>query len=317
MKILVISPNFWHQTVWSLGLYIDALYKAHKPWFFGPGYEHHNGVAHVNDIIAMMDTKPDLLCFHQPQHFAHIKGLPELRIPKIVHVGEYGFNGFEWVPDWIDNNKFDLMVSDFKSNTDTHARRGRTPTLWHVWGTDTEVFKDEGKERDLDVSCLYSVRHYTEGPGPSAQYPRRLDAIHQINESGVRSFARGICAENQNILSGSEYTGLLNRSRMSIDSPDRDRNIHQRWMEISACGAVLLAYEAGRREHLDLGFKQLTNCVFYDPFSEDNLKKTIRTLVHDSELLQSIAHAGKAFIKEHFDVVRTSERFWRKAAGIL
>jgi len=319
MKVLVISPNFFAQTVWTLGLCISKLYASHETRFFGPGYDNHNpSLTHVQDILSYTIPDADIVCFHQPQHFSHIKGLENLKIPTIVHVGEYGFNHFEWIPDWIDEKKFSLMVSDFKSNTDAHESRGRTPTLWHVWGADTEVLQDEGIDRDIDVTALFSVRHYTEGLGSiSSQYPRRSDSIRQVENSGVRAFTRGICAEDQNIITGEAYTKLLNRSRIAVDSPDRSRNIHQRWFEYPACGALLLAYVPGRDEHNILGFKHLDNCVFYDPFEEGGLTRTIKVLMRQPDMVKAIANDGNRFVRDKFNLEKTTKRFWRKVEGIL
>jgi len=112
-------------------------------------------------------------------------------------------------------------------------------------GYDAETFKDEGKERDIDILVSGSLGQDTH----RWVYPVRNWLADVVPEIGVKEGLKVKVKQHPGYFPtkqpkkgyAEEYAGLLNRSKIAIGGSSHWRLLLKKLLEIPACGTILLS----------------------------------------------------------------------------
>ncbi len=153
-----------------------------------------------------------------------------------------------WVPWAIDRKKQYLEENGIREVLSFSNRflkpYGEVAKFHTVYcGYDKEIFKDQGKERDIDVLIHGSLGEDTH----KWVYPIRNWLAEVLPEIGIKE---GINVKIMNhpgyVLNGEinfseQYSEILNRSKIAIGGSSHWRLPLKKFYEVSACGAILLS----------------------------------------------------------------------------
>lgn len=200
------------------------------------------------------------------------------------------FNRFPCKPT-VENSDLNIVIESSISFFDS-PHRSKFVQLWAA--QDPEIFFDDFRERDLDVSFIGSVTNYRSN---------RMEYMSYLDQQDINLyFGRG----KEKPLTYMEYADIFRRSKMSINfsaSTSIHHQIKGRVFEVMLCGSLLLETENNETN------KFFTPMVDYIPFSskEDLLDKVHYFLEHEEERKQ-IASNGYNKALEQYNCARFWER---------
>ncbi len=149
-------------------------------------------------------------------------------------------------------------------------------------GYDQELLSDQGQERDIELGFLGSTE--------SKMYNLRRQLLLAMEET------EGLTVTRTN--SGKEYCDMLNRVKIFVGADVGFGEYMIKNFEAMACGCLLLTWDQGEAENQALGFEDMKNVVLYRDL--DELKQKLAKLRSNPELVEMIASAGQAMVKERY-----------------
>jgi len=191
-----------------------------------------------------------------------------------------------------------LIVTTWKDGLTLPKREGKV--FLSQWGVNSNLFRDLGLQRDLDVSFV------------GQRYGEREKYINALRKAGIEVQVFGWGWPNSYRLNQFEMVEVLNRSKIVLNFADASRSgikqIKARPFEATACGACLLTeYSEGIEE-------------FFQPGSEVVCFRTLEEMVdkakyylNQEEERREIARTGEARSVRDHDIKARLQKILDKA----
>jgi len=238
--------------------------------------------------VVILNTKSRMFDFYSP-FTKTMKGciLPKgfiesKQIPKVVIEEDYHYEDND---DWYLECGCDLLIQRHYSQ---YLRGGNLRVEWLPFSVDTDMFRPDNIVRRRKFCFIGSI---------SSAYPERRLLCDFLAKKGILHVYESHQKLNMDyIKSLQSYFGFLSTS--SIYDICAAKNF-----EILSCGAVLIT---NKFSGLDLLFPSNAYCEI--PVDPQKAYTILLSLIHNSELCQSLITAGRQCILEkHSNFTRTKE----------
>ena len=291
MVILILAPNHVRRYNWGIQLFKIEIGRQHRVFFYGPGHKGYNSSLTVSDVLEKLPVKPDLLITFGYKYSIPFRGLNRVYdIPKIHFMIEY-------LPKWeipydnfLKKNNYDLILANKRSEVPRFEKKELAKKVaWMPFSVDTDLYRDRGLKRDIDVSFICSK-------GSMTIYPYRRRIGEMLDRMPIRTHTSFVARK--------QYIKVLNRSKIAVSNNSVFRYWSMRYTEIPACGTMLLANKA---EDLDaVGMVDKEHFVFYTSLMD--LEKKIKWYLEKDKERNEIAKRGMEFVrKNHSNEMRVQQ----------
>jgi len=299
MKILILAPNWITRYHWGHQLFRNEIARQHDVTFYGPGYDNYIKGTSVPEIVSKYG-KPDLILTQYLRFSREFTRLRKVNIPKAHIIIDYVPKTINRYDKWFKQNKIDLVFVKMHSQVKRLRKSGAVGNVaWLPFSVDTEVYRNLGKSRPIDVFFVGS------GLTRPDIYPGRVPVRDLIRQMRVKSYTSRIIRW--------EYVKKLNKVKIGVASNSIYNFVGMRYTEIPACGAMLLADWGEDLERL--GFRSKENFVLYDRMK--GLKARIRQYLADPVARERIAKAGMEMVRERHNNVKRVQEFTQIIEKVL
>lgn len=305
LNILVLIKPFWdyvkHQPkidmVRSIEQYANVMY-----W-----YEDGD----IQDILTKLEVKPDFI-FHYDIAWNNglapmIKGLGGVEIPKGCFVIDLHWSPSERIR-YFEENKIDLIFSVSKHPFLQVFPDYEEKMVWLPWSINPNVFKDWGKEKDIDyllMGLVYveltkeSRYNIPKKIPPKGRYAFRDTVFEKMWDKDGFVFHPhpGHRSESEDILVEEKYARELNRAKIFFTCGSRSETggyAVLKFFEAPACNTLLLAEP--NKEIEELGF---IDGVHYVACTVEDVDEKAMYYLLNEEKRKEIARNGYEFVHTH------------------
>lgn len=284
MRLLVLYPNM--HPIRMPALYIRLLAKdmgeaGHV--LYGDKRPEYRVGELVPQIIERLGPFDGVLCLEPKYCKPWVHGMNKVGLKKGVLLTDYVTfkRQVETGNRFLNYCGFDILFHHTMIEGVNARASGRRERIVYVpFGVDTTYLKDLGLARDIDVCAMWN-------DNPDA-YPDRLKIKNALRASGLS------CFFNQAF--NAQYVDVLNKSKVCISSRSIDNNIQSRFMEATACGALLLTDPV--TDLATQGWVENKHLVLYRSVDEC-VEKAKYYATHEDER-RAIAQEGMRFVIENF-----------------
>lgn len=296
MKILLLGKNFRKSHNWGHQLFKEALVDGHEALFYFVGCQEYGKRRSVETLIAEYGPF-DLVITDIAKYLYFVRGLGKIKIPKVHLVVDYvdarsrTAGSFLTMQDKIfDRDKYDIFFARHYTTIDLFKSRRKEPVYYLPFSVDTDVYKDCGQPRPIDVMVAWNT-----GSG----YPHRARVAVEVARMKKSLVAR---------MFREEYVKRLNQSKIVVNSINQWKTVNMKFTEILACGSLMFS-DFGDEATLQ-GFVPGKHFVSYDYRDNGKLTKKLTRWLRNPEERLEIARHGKEFVREfHSNKVR-AKQFW-------
>ena len=343
MKVLALAINYKGFTVETLYHEQCALkYKVESCggqfFLFGPGYDYPtNDVSIYVDLLSSAGERPDVIIsylseclFFQPlpeeiccrylldDNFRYFpRGVEKISdIPKVMWINDFWhMTSEQW--DWtLLGHGFNHVIatysppflreSDFMA-TYSSRLRGHVQFYPLSRGINSQIFKDYGEPRSIDVTLLGARGEF---------YPLR-EYFHQslANQTWFSYFSNphpGYIFDQSTTLSGHSYAKVLSRSRIFVSCTGRYSLPFIKIFEVLASGALLMCDRP-----CGASFLGLVDGETYVEVDRVNFLEKVRHYLWDEKERERISCAGRKLFQEQHTTEKNSGRIFDIIAGIV
>ena len=308
MRIFFLSPNQIDRYNWGWQLFRNEMAKQHEVVFYGEGYPNHNGYYVPSEVER---TKPfALMMFGDCKNLGEYDGIDEIILPKVAMLGDY----FDYYPHrqnyylernniFINRNGIDVICTTSLYELDVFNKckksgyfKKNVMGLLNNYSVDTNVFKNLGLEKDIDVSAIYN--HFAQWCYPSRWKIKKM--IMEMSDLSV------LIGDKKSGPIHHEYVKAINRSKIFVGNCNIFGNASWKIPESLACGTFMLSDKPYDGE--SLGYKDGKHLVYYETI-EDLKEKIYYYSNHEGER-EKIAQQGMEFVRaNHSNKIRAKQLF--------
>jgi hypothetical protein len=303
MKVLILGSNQGRRYNWGHQHFKDEIARQHDVQFYGEG---HNGwrlsLAHIDDILEELRFYPDLIFSYMGKYCKWMKGLDDVGIPKAHFVVDYFPWNYSIEDTFIDETRPGLVFAPCQHEVRAlldHGHRGE----WMPFSVSPSVFSDRGRERDLDVTAIFSVVRWA--------YPNRHKILDTLRKLPIQGVIQASWPKTR--VWHQDYVDALQRSKIVMNGVDKHYSLNWKFLEPTACGAMLLTEWA--EDMAEMRFQDGKNCVVFEGMV-DMVEKIRYYLAHENER-REIAEAGRDLVHERHTIGRRVEAMMRRIEGGL
>jgi len=294
MKILILGVNQGKRYNWGHQLFKEAITLQHDVRFYGEGHEFWSpSRVNIQEILEALGFQPDVILSYMGKYCKWVKGLEEIKIPKVHIVIDYFPWNYDVEDQFLLNNKVDLALAVCRHEVQTLKEKGFT--VHHLpFGVDTEVFRCNGPIRNVDVMAVFSVVSWA--------YPNRRAILDTLQSMNLNSVLRASWPKTR--LWGQDYVDALCQSKIVVNGVDTLKSLNWKFLEPCACGAMLMTEAA--EDMAALGFVDGLNCVVFTGMPD--LRSKVRYYLSMEKQRHEIAERGYHLVTRcHSVVQRVSE----------
>lgn len=286
MRILFLHPNLLWKYNNSHQRFRNEIGRHHEVIYVGDGFHGEKGLKY--SVPSLVDTyKPDVLMTYSYKYTVPFRGIENVKkTPKVHFVDDLvpsisGYTGsVQPYSRMLLEHKYDLCFGRTTRVVDFVLKHKLCPKAEFLpFSVDTEYFKPNGSDRDIDVSTPMSVVY--------GVYPNRekvIDAVKKmdINYKVDRVFKNA-------------YVDLLCRSKLMINSVNFWKAVNFKILEGMACGSLVLT---DRPKDLDiLEIKDREHLLIYD--GVPHMVSLIRDYLSNIFETRRIAKIGMDFVRRY------------------
>jgi glycosyltransferase involved in cell wall biosynthesis len=310
MRVFILSPNQIERFNWGWQLFRDEIGRQAEAVYYGEGYPNHDSL-YLPEVLSNYDPF-DIMFVGDAKYVKQYEGYKEVKIPKVFIMGDYyNYHPSDKAYYFERTNMFIIRagidVIGYKTPQayallKTAQRSGLLPedlkTIPLDYSVDTNIYKDYGFERTIDVAAIFN--HFA----PWC-YPMRGTIKEVVSE--LAKFGIKVLIGDRDI--GPiryEYAKALARSKIFVNNCNIFGSASWKVGEVLASGTLLLTDHIYDAEHL--GYKEDENYVCYKTIEE--LVQKIRYYLKHPEEREEIAKRGMKLVhKNHSNEVRVRQMF--------
>lgn len=282
MRILILGANQGKRYNRGHQLFKDKIALQHDVRFYGEGHEFwSSNKVDICQILEVLQFQPDVILTYMGKYCKWVKGLSEIKIPKVHVVIDYFPWNYEVEDSFIRSNKVDLTAAVCMHEVRTLQKKG-FQVVHLPFGVDTDVFRCNGQLRNVDVMAVFSVVHWA--------YPSRSTILDTLQALNLNSTLRASWPKTR--LWNQDYVDALCKSRIVVNGVDKLRSLNWKFLEPCACGAMLLTEEA--EDMAALGFADELNCVVFNGMAD--LRNKVRHYLSMGKQRDRIAEKGHQLV---------------------
>ncbi len=321
MKILLLSQDQSMQHNCRHELFKQEIARQHDVRFYGPKYEgfsHFDKIRDIEDIMKLLGFRPDVIFSYLAKHSGWATGLFESEIRHVHYVADYV--PIQWNDErllWIgrdedpfirENIPHLVVCPNWRQVSEISEQHPHSIVRRLPFSVNTDVFKSDGSERDIDISAVMTTE--------PRYYPTRPEIVEAVDKM-PNSIAIGGKGYHKERVGNEEYVDILSRSKIVVNSTSlREgdwRPLNPRFTEAMACGAMLLTESADDMKRM--GFKPSDNCDTFEDINE-MLGKAIWYLNHEEERAR-VARNGMKLTRLYHSCERRVKQLTKMIERIL
>ena len=314
MNILFLEPN-------DKGLYYSEFASALKQkcsvFQYGPGFQYYNSNHTIEDILPLMEKKPDLILFgfgwendvHQEEYSFHSADLKikDLDIQKAFIINKE-YKKLEQKLSFIRDNDIDICFTVLHTAKDFGTQGSKPFFMRHLqiyqmpFAANKTIFKDYHLPKTIDVGFsgnMFTTPVYKDTGIMGNYFQNIRERIHnELQGAPYKDLETWWNTNTGSFLYGRDYSKLINSTKIWLNTPSAADIVGTRFYEVIASNTLLFCRECPWA-YKSIGLIDGETCVTFKSDLSDFQEKLFYYLDSTLERQKIVENAYELFINNH------------------